>query len=191
MPYIAALTLITNHMKNIYFVLLVFALSLFSCDKIEDANTIEFDTTLSMNIPVAVVETNASIQKSASADFAFSETQTTKLSDISEIADYLNKLKSIDINELELVIGNLGEGELVKTLDVSVDNVGILVSLTDISRENNTFKPSVDNAKLIQAASILNSTKEITITVSGTTNTAPVDFVVNMDFDCHIEAKAI
>ncbi|WP_347840069.1 hypothetical protein [uncultured Draconibacterium sp.] len=178
-------------MKNIYFVFLVFALSLFSCDKIEDANTIEFDTTLSMNIPVAVVETTASLQKSATADFAFSETQTTKLSDISEIADYLNKLKSIDINELELVIGNLGEGELVKTLDVSVDNVGILVSLTDISRENNTFKPSVDNAKLIQAASILNSTKEITITVSGTTNAAPVDFVVNMDFDCHIEAKAI
>ncbi|MDX8340802.1 hypothetical protein SLH46_16515 [Draconibacterium sp. IB214405] len=178
-------------MKNTFLLLLIFSALLFSCDKIDEANTFEFDTTVSMDIPVAVIETSAQAQKSALADYAFSVTQTNSLSEIEEIADYLDKLKSIDINDLEIVISNLGEGELVKSIEISVDGVGVLVTLTDISMENTTFTPEIDDSKLIQAASILSSTKAITITVAGVTNTAPMDFMVNMDFDCHIEAKAL
>lgn len=178
-------------MKNTILFLLIIPAFLFSCDKIDEINTIEFDTTLSMDVPVVVVDPSAQLQKSAQEEFAFAVTQTTRLSDISEISDYLNKLKSIDINDLELVISNLGEGEEINSIEVSVTGAGTLVTLTNISATNNVQNPDIDNAVLVQAATILNSTKEVELTVSGTTNTAPMDFIVNMDFDCHIEAEAI
>lgn len=178
-------------MKNTFLLLLIIPALLFSCDKIDEINTIDFDTTLSTAIPVAVVETSAMSAKSAETEYSFSQSQTTKLSDINEISDYLNKLKSIDINDLEIVFSNLGEGEVISTIDISVTGAGMLVSLTNISLTNNTQNPDVNSAVLLQAASILSSTKEIEITVSGTTNTAPMAFVVNMNFDCHIEAEAI
>ncbi len=178
-------------MKNTFLLLLLVSTLLFSCDKIDEINTIEFDTTLSMDIPVAVVGTTALLNKSAQAEFSFSQSQTTRLSDIEEVSDYLNKLKSIAINDVEIAISNLGADEVINTIDISVTGAGTLVTLTDISAANNVQSPDIDSAVLMQAVSILNSTKEIEVTVSGTTNTAPMSFIVNMDFDCHIEAEAI
>ncbi|WP_319272956.1 hypothetical protein [uncultured Draconibacterium sp.] len=178
-------------MKNTLLLLLIIPALLFSCDKVDELNTIEFDTTLSMDIPVAVVEPTAQIAKSGQAEFTFSQTQTTRLSDIDEISDYLNKLKSIAINDMEIAFSNLGEGEEIISIEISVTGAGTIVTLNNISATNNVQNPDIDNAVLMQAATILNATKEIELTVSGTTNTAPMGFIVNMDFDCHIEAEAI
>lgn len=178
-------------MKRISLLLFFIPALLFSCDKVEEANTVEFDTTLSLDIPVAVIEPVAKVEKSAEADFQFDQSATTSLSDISEISAYLSKLKSIDINDIEIVFTGLGSGEEIKSIDISVTGVGVLATITNVTSANTTHSPSVDNAKLKQAATILNSTKALTVTVSGTTSTAPMDFTVNMDFDCHIEAKAL
>ncbi len=59
-------------MKNTLLLLLIIPALLFSCDKVDELNTIEFDTTLSMDIPVAVVEPTAQIAKSGQAEFTFS-----------------------------------------------------------------------------------------------------------------------
>lgn len=178
-------------MKNTLFLFLIIPALFFSCDKINEVNTIEFDTTLSMRIPVDVFAPSAQLAKSATAEYSFSKTQTTKLSEIDEISDYLNKLKTIDINDLELVFNNLEEGQEIHSINISITDAGSLVTLTNISNAMNVQNPEIDDEVLLQAASILSNTKEIEVTVSGTTNTAPMDFVVNMDFDCHIEAEAI
>lgn len=178
-------------MKNTFLLLLIIPALLFSCDKIEEINTVEFDTTLSMDIPVAVVEPTAQIAKSAEAEFTFSQTHTTRLSEIDEISDYLNKLKSIAINDMEIAVSNLGEGEVINSMEISVTGAGTLVTVTNISATSGVQNPDIDNAALTQAATILNATKEVEVTVSGSTNAAPMSFIVNTDFECHIEAEAI
>lgn len=178
-------------MKNTILLLLILTVLFFSCDKIDEVNTIEFDTTLSMDVPVAVASPSAQLFKSAEAEYSFSQTQVTRLSEIGQISEYLNKLKSIDINDLEIIFDNLGEGEVINSINISITGAGSLVTLTNISNATSAQSPEIDSAVLLQAASILNTTKEIEVTVSGTTNTAPMDFLVQMDFDCHIEAEAI
>ena len=178
-------------MKNTILLLLILPALFFSCEKIDEANTIEFDTTLSMDVPVAVASPTAQLVKSAKAEYSFSQTQVTRLSEIDQISEYLNKLKSIDINDLEIVFDNLDEGEVIHSINISITGAGSMVTLTNISIATNTQNPEIDSAVLLQAASILNATKEIEVTVSGTTNTAPMDFMVKMDFDCHIEAEVI
>uniref|UniRef100_UPI0032175DAA hypothetical protein n=1 Tax=uncultured Draconibacterium sp. TaxID=1573823 RepID=UPI0032175DAA len=178
-------------MKRIPFLLFILVFIIFSCDKIEDANTIDFDTSISIDIPVAVLNPAALTTKSATADYSFSASQTMKLSEIGEIGDYLNKLKSIDIENPEVTFSNLAEGEEIKTIEISVTGVGVLATFSNITNANATHTPSIDNALLTQVATILYATKEVTVTVAGTTNTAPMDFTINMDFDVHIEAEVL
>ena len=178
-------------MKRISLLLFIIPAFLFSCDEVEEANTIEFDTTLSLDIPVAVVAPTAMLEKSTQEDFMFEQSATSSLSEMENIQDYLSKVKTIEINDIEIVINNLGAGEEIKKIDISVEGIGVLATIMNVSATNNVHSPSVDNAKLTQAATILNSTKAITVMVSGTTNSAPMDFTVNMDFDCHIEANAL
>jgi len=178
-------------MKRISLLLFLVPALLFSCSLFEEANTIDLYPTLSVDIPVAVAEPVAMLEKSIEADFQFAQSATASLSEISEISEYLNKVKSIDINNLKIVFNSLGVGEEIKSIDVSVTGVGVLASLANVSSANKTHTPTIDSAKLMQVATILNSTKAITVTVSGITNIAPMDFTVNMDFDCHIEAEAL
>ncbi len=175
------------------FTLLLFTIPslFFSCDKIDDANTVEFDRTLSVEIPVDIAPPAAIAGKSAAADFNFSQSQTISLGEIEDITEYLNKIKTIEINNLEISFDGFEEGEEITTIDISVTGVGLLATLNNITSVNNSYSPEIDSAKLTQVATIFSSTKAITISVSGSTNTAPMDFDVNMDFDCHIEAEAL
>jgi len=178
-------------MKRITLLLFLVPALLFSCSLFEDANTIDLYPTLSVDIPVAVSNMGAMLEKSTQADFQFSQSATASLAEVSEVSDYLNKIKSIDINNLKIIFTNLGPNEEIKSIDISVTGVGILATITNVSSANHTHTPTVDSAKLMQAANILNSTKAITVTVSGATNAAPMNFTVNMHFDCHIEAEAL
>ncbi len=178
-------------MKRISFLLVVASLFLLSCDKIEEANTVDFDTTLSMDIPVSVESPVAMIEKSTAEDFPFSESKTYSLSENEDINDYLSKIKSIDISDFAIVFSGLGEGEEIKMVDISVTGAGILASFQNVTNATTSPTPTINSANVAQAATILNSTKAIEVIVSGTTNTAPMDFTVNMDFDVHVEANAI
>ena len=62
-----------------------------SCDKIDDANTVDFDTSISMEIPISVIDPTAIALKSI-ADYSFSESNTASLLQNYEIADYLDKM---------------------------------------------------------------------------------------------------
>lgn len=176
-------------MKKLLFLLLLAPALFFSCDKIEEANTITFDETLSLDIPVTVTETSAIALKST-AEHTFSVTKTASLSDITEIKDYLSKIKEIEVTNLDVVFSGLSSDEKIIKIDFFVSGVNVAVAtIENISSSNNTF--TVPKAQLVAAGTLLSSTKAVSITVSGTTSKAPMDFTVNMDFDCHIEAKAL
>lgn len=178
-------------MKKFTLLLLILPVFLFSCDKIDDANTVEVDTTLAMNIPVTVDAVAAIVEKSTEADFPFSASKTYSLSENEDINDYLSKLKSIDITTFAILFSELQVGEEIKTVDISVTGAGVLASFVNVTILDNSPTPTINAANLVAAATILNSTKSITVVVSGTTNTGPMDFTVNIDLDVHVEAKAI
>lgn len=176
-------------MKQSYLLLflLVFILS---CDKIDDANTVDFDTSISMEIPISVIDPNAMALKSI-ADYSFSQSSTASLVQNYEIADYLDKIKSIEVENLEIIFYGLEPGTEIKTISLSVQGVGVIATITNITSSNTVHSPAVDNSKLKQIASQLTNNWMITATVSGTTNFAPMWFTINMEYDIHVEAEAL
>lgn len=178
-------------MKKFTILLFVFSALLFSCDKIEEANTVDFNTSMSVDIPVLVTQPAAVATKSAGEDYNFSASGTYSLSENDDVSEYLNKIKSISITGLNIMFKGIAEGEEIISIDVEVEGVGVLFSLSNVTSTSSIQSPTVDNEKLTAAANKLSSTKSITIKVSGTTNTAPMDFTVEVDFDLYVEAKVI
>lgn len=176
-------------MKRIYFLFLIIPAFIFSCDKIEDATTKDFNATLSMDIPVTVVAPAAINLKSTVADHSFSQSGTASLKDIDEVSDYLKYLESIDINNLKVVFSGLQAGQEVKTISISVTSVGVIATITNISSSNASHTPAINAAKLVEVASKLKSSKEIDVTVSGITNEAPMAFNVNIDWSLKVTAS--
>lgn len=180
------------NMKKILYLLFIIPAFLFSCDKIDEANTIEIDTTMSMNIPVVVADPAAILEKSTPDDFPFSASKTYYLSENEDISDYLNKIEKISLTKVAYLFSELGETEVINTLDISVPDVGILATFENISSTNPSATPTAIFYPIIeQAGNKLNASKQLTITVSGTTNTAPMNFTVGLDFDVHVEAEVI
>ena len=166
-------------------------LFLFSCEKIKDASTVDFDTTMSLNIPVNVSVPTASLEKSAKTSYSFSESLTESLEDNADINEYLDMLKSIDITKLEIIFSGLQDSQTIESITISVDGVGTVVAITNVTVSNLTQTPDISSTLLNQIAAKLYSDKQITITVSGTTNEAPMSFNVKTNLDLHIEASPL
>lgn len=178
-------------MKKFTVLLFFFLAILFSCDKIDDANTVDFDTSMSVNIPVLVTQPAGIATKSTEESYPFSASGTYSLSSNADISTYLEKIETISITSLRIMFSGISNDEVIERIDVEVEGVGILFTLNDVSASSLNQSPDVDNVKLTEAAHKLRSSKAITIKVSGSTNTAPMDFSVKVDFDLYVEAKVI
>lgn len=172
--------------------LLVFFFFLLSCEKVKEATTIDFETTMSVEIPVEVVDPGISaIVKSAQVSYSFSQSLTESLEDNDNINNYLDHLKSIAINDVDIAFSGLQADQIIENIDISVEGVGVIASIENVSPTNLLHQPEINSSVLIQIANILNNEKEITIVVSGTTNEAPMNFLVDTSFDLHIEASPL
>lgn len=169
----------------------VFVLLLFSCEKIKDASTVDFDTTMSVNIPVNVEAPTASLKKSAELNYSFSESHTESLQDNPDVSEYLNLLKSVDIKDLEIVFSGLQNTQTIETIDISVEGVGTIATITNVTTANLVHSPEISDALLSQVAAKLYSTKQITITVSGSANEAPMTFNVKTNIGAHFTASPL
>jgi len=177
-------------MKQICFLLLFLSAFFFSCEKIKDATTVDFDTNVELEVPVSIQQNNAKALKSA-ASYPFSESGTASLRDNPEIKDYLNLIKSIEIKSVVIKFSNLQPSEIIETISVSATGVGTLATIKNVTSANSTHTPAIDNAKLNQLAGQLKSSKSVTLTVSGSTNSAPMTFYINTDFKIHVEASPL
>ena len=110
-------------MKKIYLLSVVFLLMLFSCSLFDNANSVDLDSSLSMDIPIVVNELSAISLKSA-ASFPFSETGYASLAEDEDLSDYLDKIKSIDINSVKVSFYGLQEGQVIESVSLTVSGVG-------------------------------------------------------------------
>lgn len=178
-------------MKKFSLLLFILPLLLFSCDKVKEATTKDINTTMSMGIPVVVMAPTAIVEKSATEDITFSQSQTASLGDINEIKNYIENVESVGINDVEVVFTNLEVGDEIKTINVSVEGIGIIATINNVTSTNNKHTPSIDEAKLIALEAKLATGEDLIITVAGTVNKTPMNFIVNLGFDLHIEASIL
>ena len=146
---------------------------------------------MSVYIPVNVEAPTPSLKKSATLNYSFSESHTGSLQDNPDVSEYLNLLKSVDINELEIVSSGLQDTQTIETIDISVEGVGTIAAITNVTTSNLVHSPEISDALLSQVAAKLYSTKQITITVSGSTNEAPMTFNVKTNIGAHFTASPL
>ena len=176
-------------MKNKLLFLTAAILTLFSCSAIKEAITVPVNTSLSVDVPVSVnVTKSAGLTNKAVTFYSFTAEKVLQVADNVDVKSYINKLKSVDLKGVTVTIVTLNGTEEVLTLDVSVSGIsGPIFSKTNITATNNNpFSPviaaTVQSQINLVAAKIL-ADRQLTITVSGTTNAAPLSLTAKLAFD--------
>lgn len=94
-------------MKNYACLLaIVVMVSLVSCDAIKDATTVEIETDLNVDIPVATTSKSGSTIKSANAEitvFPFGGNGTLSLAENNDLSDYINNINDVLLNGVSKV----------------------------------------------------------------------------------------
>jgi hypothetical protein len=179
-------------MKTKLFYVLAFVAVFMGCDKIKDLATVPFDTHLKADLPVVVTGTGKkSLDQIGLVNaVVFTKTQDLTLSSNTDIAPYINKIKSIGLNSLAITVTGLSTGQVINSVSMDVTGVGNIFTQTNITMTNNSFTPVIAAATLNNVASKLTSDKKITITVSGNAS-GPMSFIVSCNFDAHVVAYAL
>ncbi len=169
-----------------YILLLLIAFS--SCDK-KNA-TDDYYTTMLMEIPVAVEDT-ALTAESVLLGYPFSELRTESLNDNNILIDNFDLVRRIDVNEVNVEFSGIQLNQIIEQTEIYIENIGVITTIEDITSTNLNFTPAVNSSVLIQIANELYLNKQLTVTVSGTTNVAPSNFNVIIFFDLHIETSTL
>lgn len=175
--------------------LLLFLASLLvfgGCDKIKDATTISVPANLQTNIPVVVtaVGVKSADLIAVGAAITFSKTQDLSLNDNVDIAPYLSRIKSINLNSVVITITGLSAGQTINTISLEVAGVGNIFTQTNITSANNSFTPQITSGILDQIAAKLTADKKISITVSGSAS-GTMTFNVGLNIDATVTAYTI
>ena len=170
----------------------VFLVAIGGCSKIKDAATISVATHLQTDIPVVVTSVGMkSINMiSVSNSIVFTKTQDLTLSNNVDIAPYLDKVKSINLNSVVVTISGLTTGQTINSVSFDVAGVGNIFTQSNITMANNTFIPSISSGLLDQIALKLTSDRKISITVSGNTS-GPMIFSVGLNIDSTVIVYAL
>lgn len=151
---------------------------LFSCNAIKEAITVPINTTLSVDVPLPVTGTKSgSLNYKAGTVNYFTANKVLQVADNVDMNAYINKIKSVDLTKVAINIVTLTDPDEILTLDVSVSGAtGPVFSQTNITATaNNPFSPVITSAiqaQLDQVEAKIIADRQLTITVSGTTNVA-------------------
>lgn len=175
-------------MKNRILLYMVMVFTLTSCEALKDLFSVEVETTLETDIPVQVLASGTPL-KSAGADvYTYSATGTLTLDENEDLEEYLDVIESITIESVEITIQGLSRDQVIESLVLSVEGIGTLVELTNITSSSGTFTPDISSTLLDQVCTTLETEKQITATVTGTSNYAPLQFTIQLAADVVVKA---
>ncbi|MCE1199385.1 MAG: hypothetical protein LWW85_10490 [Marinilabiliales bacterium] len=161
---------------------------LFSCSAIKEAITVPVNTTLKVDMPFTVSVTKSASLDKAGTTYSFTSTKVLQVSDNTDMTAYINKIKAVDLRAVTVTMQGLTGTQQVLTLDISVSGVnGPVFSIANISStSNNPFSPTITStvqSQLDLVAAKLVSDRQLTLTISGTTNDAPMSLTAQLAFD--------
>ena len=159
-------------------VLLLMMISVCSCDDLDELTefdiTEDFSATFNVNIPEG-------------ESLTFTQTSSINIASNQEIQDNLDLLQNVTLNSLTYEINNFVGVEGATVTEASINFSGTTIAVADINLQesdtNNTVYPIGDSAQLNAIANDLENNTEITATVTGTVNAAPVQFDVIVTLD--------
>lgn len=175
-----------NHMKRIYFLLFIIPVFLISCDKEDD---IQIKTTLPLTLSVEVREQSAVNQMSGQAKYSFTASKTYYLSDNQEVKDYLSNMNYIANKGHSMGVTGLADGDTINNIVISVKEGTGLMAFESVTSTNTGTSVPVD--EYANFGDILLSEKQITVTVTGTTSKAPMDFDVHVALQIEVYADEL
>ncbi|WP_299577594.1 hypothetical protein [uncultured Sunxiuqinia sp.] len=167
-------------MKRIIFFLSIIAVLLISCN--ED-DPIEVRTSLPITIAVEVPEPAINDQESGQTEYSFTASQCYHLSDNKDVKDYLDNMKYIDHKGYSIEITGLEDGEVIKDIVFSVEDKNKFEAFENVTKDDYGTRRTNDEIGYAVIHNVLLSEKQLTITVTGTTNKAPMDFDVDIQFE--------
>lgn len=167
-------------MKQNCILLLIFSLFLFSCDN-DDPVVIE--TNLPVTIPIQVSESSATDTESGQTEYAFTGSETYYLSDNDDLKGQIDDITYISSKGWSTEVTGLAEGD---TINVVTTSIGDDNELSTVENVTNPLTGTAFPSGYATFGVVLMEEKQVTVTVEGTTNKAPMNFDVN--FELFIEA---
>ncbi|MDX9771227.1 MAG: hypothetical protein RBT19_12755 [Tenuifilaceae bacterium] len=154
-------------------------LMLSSC---EDGLTLRFDANFKVNMNIDVEDTGKG------DTFPFSETQTLNIEDDKEVAKQIEKIKELDITEIECEVTGIPSGQSIPLLKMYVEEIDLTVTLEDIT-ENHIITLPISEDLLNALSNYLFENHQATVTVSGESTYAPMVLGVNLTFKSKVAAS--
>jgi hypothetical protein len=177
-------------MKTKITLFLAAVMLLTGCDLFKNAAELTITTNLTADIPVIVAPGKAADLFSEATAVNFSGTSTLTLAGNHDIADYLEKIREIDLKSVVITINGLSAGQTINTITVAVAGSGELGTQTNISFASNSFTPAVNASVYSKAEADLLADQEITVTATGTASGA-MSFTVHLNFTSAIVVGAL
>lgn len=171
-------------MKKIYLIIIPMTILLTGCEWIGGLFSKDIGTDLTVTIPVDATAEKSALEATA---VSFSASETLSLEDNRDLEDYLDNIKNIDLKSLVVTVNGLGPAQVLNTISIEAEGVGVMATYSNITAEANSFTPDVDKKKLTAAADKLLTDKKLTFTVNGTIS-GPLAFFVRLTFDAVIKA---
>lgn len=160
------------------------------CDWIRSLGEVDFDTDLTVNVPVASLGKKSAETGNAIQDVSFTGAALLSLDENEDISPYIEKLREIDLQDVTVTITGLAAGQTISSITLSVNGIGTIATHSNITSTTGPFLPQIDAAKLQDAGEKLVDDLSIMVTVSGT-STTPIANIVNIVFGAKVTAGAL
>jgi hypothetical protein len=167
---------------KLFFLIAFFAVT--GCDKIKENATLPISTHISTTIPVVVTSTGVKSSDIVTVDapMSFSRTQELKIEDNEDVAQYLTRIKEIELKSLLVTVNGLTEGQAINSISVDIAGIGNIFTQTNITMTNNSFTPTLAAGIFDSISEKFQTEKKITITAYGSTS-GPLSVTVLLDMD--------
>jgi hypothetical protein len=176
--------------KLICFLVILFTIG--GCSKIKDATTISLSTQLQTSIPVTVTAVGMKSYDIIAVDnsITFTKSQDLTLANNVDLAPYIEKIKSINLNSLIVTISGLSADQTISSVTLNVAGVGDIFTQTNITSTANSFSPTIASGILDKVAAKLSTDRKITLTVSGSAS-GVMSFTVGLNIDTSVVVYTI
>lgn len=162
-------------MKQICILLFIIPLFFFSCNDDDDEI---IKTELPCTFSLSVDESSVVNPEAAQLEYSFSATETYSLSENEDLKDYLDRINNISALNFEFGIAGLEDGENINKVEITAKGSDALLTIGSptISETGESWPVG----GYIGYGEDVFSDNQITLTVNGTTNSAPMDFDLNI-----------
>lgn len=164
------------------------------CDKLEEADDVSFDATFTIPQPFVVDEDQDEPENPyVSSNSSMEATQN------SQVQQYIDRIKSIKVNQVNYVISNFQADGAVTLVSGSATffatggnaGSGVIAQVSNVPLTNHSGILQVSQEGLDTIGEIILEDGEVQVISSATLSDAPVSFAVTVTLDVTITANAL